>query len=303
MNIYSIENGLKETEVSALSAEKTLIIVGTTQEAARALTLSRMEYEGEINLREINVCKIESQPNCMAGTLCIPKQVDVAKSRYRVQLFVNRENVVIIDDEKFSLRVIARVQERNPALIVSKEGFLCRFFMEFISRDMEMIGLYNKRLMDLEEKVSSGKIQGFHSTIMPIRSQLLVLRSYYDELMDMAAQFEENENEFFPADQLKFFGTIADRADRLMGKTAQLLEYAQQIRDSYQFTVDSDRNKNMQLLTVISTVFYPLTLITGWFGMNFVDMPGLKNGYPVVVALSVAVVVGIIIWFKKKKFF
>ena len=56
----------------------------------------------------------------------------------------------------------------------------------------------------------------------------------------------------------------------------------------------------MQFLTVISTIFFPLTLITGWFGMNFKDMPGLENGYPLIVALSIVVIIVCLIIFKKK---
>ena len=59
----------------------------------------------------------------------------------------------------------------------------------------------------------------------------------------------------------------------------------------------------MQFLTVISTIFFPLTLITGWYGMNFKDMPELENGYPWVVFLSVAVIVICILIFKKKNIF
>lgn len=54
------------------------------------------------------------------------------------------------------------------------------------------------------------------------------------------------------------------------------------------------------MLSVLSTIFFPLTLITGWFGMNFRDMPGLDNGYPAVMVLSVVVIVICIIIFKKK---
>ena len=61
---------------------------------------------------------------------------------------------------------------------------------------------------------------------------------------------------FFTKKQLKYFGAVTDRADRLMGKTAHLLEYAGQVRDAYQSQVDAEQNKNMQFLTLISTIFF-----------------------------------------------
>ena len=79
------------------------------------------------------------------------------------------------------------------------------------------------------------------------------------------------------------------------------MEYARQVKEAYQSQIDNRQNNNMQFLTVISTIFFPLTLITGWFGMNFKDMPGLENGYPAVMALSIVIIVICILIFKKKK--
>ena len=85
-----------------------------------------------------------------------------------------------------------------------------------------------------------------------------------------------------------------------MSKCVYLLEYAQQIRDVYQVQNDTKQNQNMQFLTLISTIFFPLTLITGWYGMNFKNMPELERGYPFVIGLSLAVVAVCIVVFKKK---
>ena len=97
------------------------------------------------------------------------------------------------------------------------------------------------------------------------------------------------------------FATIEDRADRLMNKTAQLLEYAEQVKDAYQSRLDARQNRSMQFLTIISTIFLPLTLITSWYGMNFQNMPELQNGYPGVIFLSVLVIILCIWIFKIKK--
>ena len=63
------------------------------------------------------------------------------------------------------------------------------------------------------------------------------------------------------------------------------------------------QNRTMTLLTVITTIFMPLTLIAGWYGMNFRYMPelGWRIWYPLVIVISIAVVVFCLIIFKKKR--
>ena len=59
----------------------------------------------------------------------------------------------------------------------------------------------------------------------------------------------------------------------------------------------------MTVLTVVTTIFMPLTLIVGWYGMNFRYMPELENrwSYPIVIVVSILIVIGSLLFFKKKK--
>ena len=276
------------------------VFVTDSRHADGILAKAGILYENEIQISKIGFCRLENQQDCVVGTLCIPRLLDVLGSRYRMYFFVNRSNVVIVDDENFSLRLIRRIQQKRTHQGETKERFLYNFIAEFMSRDQEMLVSYERKLLNMEEEITRDHTTNFQSKLMPIRRELLNLRSYYDEMMYLSRELEENENGFFLKKQLKYFGTLTDRADRLMSKTGHLLEYAQQVKEAYQAQIDARQNSNMQFLTVISTIFFPLTLITGWFGMNFQNMPGLKDGYPWVVALSVVVIVGCIIIFKRK---
>ena len=69
--------------------------------------------------------------------------------------------------------------------------------------------------------------------------------------------------------------------------------------------MDRRQNDIMRILTVVTTLFLPLTLIVGWYGMNFVQMPELSSpyGYPAVIFVSIAVVIICLVIFWKKGFF
>lgn len=291
-------------DVNIWKAHKTpTVFIAKSEEAREILDLAGIVYDGDIQLEKVGFCKLETQQECLAGTLYIPKLSDVLGERHQVMFFVNRYNIVIIDDGEFALRLIARIKRKKTNQGDTKERFIYNFISEFMSRDLELLAQYEKKLLRMEEEVMHGEIEDFQSELMPMRRKLLILRGYYDEIMDTGKELEENENCFFAKKQLKYFGTLSDRADRLMGKTVHLLDYAQQVKDAYQSQIDAKQNSNMQFLTVISTIFFPLTLITGWYGMNFHNMPELANGYPGVIILSLIVIAVCIFIFKKKDIF
>ena len=95
------------------------------------------------------------------------------------------------------------------------------------------------------------------------------------------------------------------RVERLQNHVHLLRENVLQIRELYQSMQDARQNKIMVVITIVTTIFLPLTLITGWYGMNFVHMPELqwRYGYFTVILISLIIVIAEIIYFKKKKFF
>ena len=108
------------------------------------------------------------------------------------------------------------------------------------------------------------------------------------------------ENEFGEVsvdDQL-----IGDRACRLQQVAQQSIDYCQTLRDFEQAQSDHKQNKTMQLMTVLTSVFFPLTVITGWYGMNFTHMPELeaRYGYPLLIAISLGVI-AVEFWILKKR--
>lgn len=293
---------LIDSDIDTVIAEnRPAIVVTTSRRARKVLTQIGMGYEGEVELADVGFCKIETQQECLAGSLCIPKLLDILGSRYKILVFINQTHIVIVDDDDFTERLIRRIRRRKTHQGETKEKFIYNYISEFMNRDLEVLSEYERLIMKMEEDVIHGKTDHFQENMMPLRRKILMLRGYYDEMMDMGRELEENDNLFFAKKSLRYFGIITDRADRLMGKTVHLLDYLQQVQDAYQSQIDAKQNNNMQFLTVISTIFFPLTLITSWYGMNFQNMPELQSGYPGVIILSLLVIVGIIALFKKKK--
>jgi magnesium transporter len=96
---------------------------------------------------------------------------------------------------------------------------------------------------------------------------------------------------------------FSNRMVRLFDVVSSLRVYTAQLCDLYQSQIDLKQNRIMTVLTVVTAIFMPLTLIVGWYGMNFVYMPELRSpyGYPAVIVGSVLIVVVCLLFFKRKK--
>lgn len=82
-----------------------------------------------------------------------------------------------------------------------------------------------------------------------------------------------------------------------------LVDYTSQIRADFDANLTDKQNHIMTILTVVTTIFSPLTLITGWYGMNFKYMPELNSeyGYPAVFIISLLIAIASLLFFKHKK--
>ena len=114
-----------------------------------------------------------------------------------------------------------------------------------------------------------------------------------------------NDNGLFSKDGARHFSIIHNRVQRFCSSVTNLHDYVTQMREACQSQIDIEQNNLMKIFTVVTAVFMPLTLIVGWYGMNFANMPELQweYGYLAVIVLSVIVCGGMIMFFRYKKWF
>ena len=110
-----------------------------------------------------------------------------------------------------------------------------------------------------------------------IRRELNRENRFYAQLGDFAETMQEDAAELLGHRAQRRVGYFARRVGTLRSETQMLREYATRISGEYQAQVDILQNRVMKLLTIVTTIFLPLSLIVGWYGMNF-DMPELSWG-------------------------
>ena len=299
MICYSLDKIM--CHINSRSEAKERFILAAAEEADFVFDIADIDCACELDEESICFNKVEIQNDYMSGTLYIPDEDNPANVSDRMFFFINRENFIVFDSGTAAQQITEKIINQRYNISMNLQRFICLFFSNIMANGSVKLAGYEKKIIELEELVFRETDNEFLSDIFNIKKELLLFRSYYDELCDIGKELEQDEISLFEKKQRKYFGTVYDKADRLMNKASNLLEYTQQIRDTYLSQINSRQNKNMEVLTVISTIFFPLTLITSWYGMNFEGMPELKHGYPFIIALSAAVLSACIIFFKKKK--
>ena len=167
--------------------------------------------------------------------------------------------------------------------------------------DGQYVGLYPADRLD-EAALLEERPADYVRKITYIRRDLRVLKAHYEQFYSVLEGIQENENRLFGRDQMRYFKLFAGRLDRLNAEVLNLREYVTQVREAYQAQVDISMNKIMKVLTVVTAVISPLSLIAGWYGMNL-QMPetSWSWGYPAVILLSLAVAGCCLAYFHKNK--
>lgn len=261
-----------------------------------------MGIDMEPDTLDIHSSTVEVNYDSVTGTFAIPDRHNISGVPDKFAYALDEKGIVFIDPGDTASTLIKKIIETKKWRLPSLERFIYDFLEQIVHGDSVLLESYEKELDIIDSDIDSGK-EGDLDRLNDIKGDLRDLRTHYNQLIDMAQEFEENENNFFKPDNIRFFKLFSNRVSRLHDMVSSLLEYTVQIRDTYQSRLDVKQNRIMTVLTIVTTVFMPLTLIVGWYGMNFKYMPELESvwGYPAVILVSVLIVIGSLVYFRKKK--
>lgn len=260
------------------------------------------------DIAAIKHCSANMFDGCVAGTLLIPEKGRPGNVRLRCGFHLDGEKLLLIGDEESISHIMDRVAE-GADIEDCDPAFVMFSLIEYLIKDdLLYLDEYEKRLDAVEDELTDEKTDipsDLNGQISQHRKNLRQLTGYYKLLADVVEETEAFLSETDCESSRQFFGFLGDKIDRLYHDASGMAEYVLQIRDIYQSRINAQQNKVMQVLTIVTTIFMPLTLITGWYGMNFKYMPELSMPYAyaaVAVIAAIVVIVEIII-FKKKKWF
>jgi magnesium transporter len=157
----------------------------------------------------------------------------------------------------------------------------------------------------MEPRIFIPKQKGLMQEIYRHKTEINFLRKNIRPVKEIVLHLIENESGFIADDNLKYF---RDLNDLVVQATETIEIYQVMLNDqmmTYHATLDSRANEIMKVLTVFSAFFIPLTFFAGVYGMNFDYLPELrlKNGYLYFWIGMILITLGLLVYFRKRKWF
>lgn len=256
------------------------------------------------SLGSIRYCRADLYQDCVLGILRVPRKRAERTPFVTFGFYLTGDALTLIEDSGNlkSLAEKARARHTGP---LSPAQFLLFLFESMVEEDVLYLQHLEEQMDAMEEQLLHSPPDRFQETLIGFRRKLSELHAYYEQLSDIGDILSSDECQVISGSAASGWQRFTSRTGRLHDYIHLLREYALQLQELYQSQLNSRQNKVMTLLTVVTTLFLPLTLLTGWYGMNFTHMPELSwaYGYGAVIVLSLLIVVLEIVYFKRKKIF
>ncbi len=183
---------------------------------------------------------------------------------------------------------------------------LCDAVIDAFFPSLEML---SEMVEELEEGVMAQPVPETLREIREVKRKLLEVRRAVWPARDAVNGLIREETPLIQADTKVYFRDCYDHTIQVMDMVETYREMAASLIDEYMSAVSNRMNETMKLLTMMASIFIPLSFIAGLYGMNFdhqaspFNMPELswRYGYPAVLLVMVTVAVGLVWFFRKKK--
>ncbi len=253
--------------------------------------------------RDVRSCRAEPRRGCICGSVVTPRQTK-GGAPIAFGYLLTDGWAVLCGDTGTGRSIVQRLGKDRGQAITSPGSFFYEFLELLLAKDLHHLQEMEDQLTQLEDLILAGQLDGLTPAMTALRKETARWIRYYTQMEDMVCALQENETGVFQEGELRQLHLAEKRIGRLQTEAQTLREYGVQVRELFQAEIDIRQNRIMKALTIVTTIFLPLTLVAGWYGMNFAHMPELtwKYGYPVVIAAS-AVIVLLSLWVMKKKKF
>ncbi len=221
-----------------------------------------------------------------------------------IGLFLSRNAVVTVHFHQVnSLESVLQRLQRDSRLIARGADFLFHTIVDYV------VDTYFSALNTLEKEVDLVEAQVFEDPdekvlkkMFRIRRDLSIIRRVIVPQSEVMSQFTREKFDVISSKAAIYFSDINDHLHVMISTADNQRDSINSAMDLYFSMVSTKTNDVIKFLTILSALFLPATFIVGFYGMNFDTIPEFswRYGYPFALLLIVGVIVGLLIFFRRK---
>jgi magnesium transporter len=206
-------------------------------------------------------------------------------------------------DEDLFLPLRARIKLEHAAFLKMGPGYLAYCLMDMaVDRYFEVLEFIDDEIYHLEEETTTFSTNENLSRIQVLRRKVIMVRRAAWPLREVINNLHRRENFIRGEHTDIYFNDIYDHVVQVVDTTETFREVLSNIFDIYLTSSGNRINEVVKVLTIITTVVMPMTVVTGLYGMNFKHMPELSwiYGYPMSIGIMLLIGLGMLWFFKKR---
>ncbi len=225
------------------------------------------------SISDIHFCKANHYKDITSGSFVLPTKEDPTNQKIVFAFCIAENTLYFIDDQNKIELLLSDMQKEVEYQLTTPMVFLLDFMQFLIADDVYYLQRYEERLSELEEQLKHGIAKNLDQSIMGMRKDLNVLGMYYEQLSDMGQTLENVVLQQRDALANNLLSLYVTRVNQLYSMVQTIKDYASQLSNLAQNILSAKQNNITTFLTGVTTIFLQLTLVTGWFGMNFKYLP------------------------------
>lgn len=158
-------------------------------------------------------------------------------------------------------------------------------------------------LEELEEQIFENPSQELLEKIRLIKKDIIMIRKASIPALEAMNKLKREEPRLIRREVLPYFSDVHDHIIQILDYLDTYRELVAELKENYVSNITLRMNQVMKLLTIITTIFIPLSFIAGVYGMNFNNMPELnwKYGYFIILGVMFLMTTGMLLYFRRKK--
>jgi magnesium transporter len=311
MKVFDINYDFIDVENDFKLNESKYWIVAKTTDIKKLVNKFSFDEESVLECLSdgVNPCKVIFYDGYMFLTLSVLEFINEKIYCKELNIYLSKEYIITIYKSEIEIieELLSDIKKLKNCFVLKENPKPAHILYYLIDRiiinNYEAISNLETLADKIEISILEKPMREHANNLINLRRQVYKIRKNLSPLHYVGDSLVTNDNNIIDKEDLKYFKSINDKINKLMGALENLISNLALVREAFESEISNKTNDLMKIFTIITSIFLPLNLFTSMQGMNFKNMPLSNNewGYYYTLAIMVAISSILIFIFKRKR--